>query len=78
MAFFHAIPTPHPCESPQQQPASSAWLVKPPGPSHMSFCTIYPGKSQHWTLAGIEPRWTPQGMSGWWCSSGCSGMLLAH
>lgn len=68
MASFCAIPTPNPCEFlQQQQPASLVCLVKPPGPSHMSFCIIYPGKAQHRTLVGMGLR-----------CSGCSGMLLAH
>lgn len=62
MASFLAVSTPNLCKSPQQQPVSLACLEKPPGPPHMS-CTIYPDKSQHWTLVGMGLRWTPQGVS---------------
>lgn len=61
MAGFCAVPTPNPCECLPQQPASLACLVKPPGPSHMSFCMIYPGKSEQRTLLGMGPRGTPRG-----------------
>lgn len=63
MASFCAVPTSNLYKSPQQQPASLACLMKPPGPSHMSFCIMHPGKSHCWNLAGMGTRRTPQGVA---------------
>ena len=63
MSSFHAVPNPNPCEPLQQQPASWACLVKPPGPSHMFFCIKYPSKSQNQSMVEMGPRRTPQGVA---------------